>query len=875
MPTRSPIRSMIGLRMAATNIVWRASALKGLCEDYPSLAGPIALDSLDTISALDGDGMDAMTSSFLADSNRNQALAVSAAFAHVADPNAAENDAMIANTSVALARDAQGSLVMPATVRDLSVSPIAATTGPMAAAGAASAANSASSAVALAASSHVVAARWFSSTTTASSSSTAVKVQYVLPGVLAIPQASLPAGFDVHHVTIQRAGVALPVLALENNTLYVYAPGYADDYTNTDALFVRSTSAATAAGSVALANGLFTNAQQVNSNTPSSASNSYHDVYFDYNYGFRPFTFPPWFSSEYLTDGTDQTFTVNTPFASSGPASLTVTLWSLTSANGVSPDHALQVVINGQPVGQAQWSGGGKMMQLSFQVPSGVLSAGNNQIDLVTPELNGVSSQTCFLNTLTMNYTRALDGSQPVTLTNTNTGTQLFELSNVSSANEWIVDLRYPDRAALVPYQSQLQNDGTYSVRFNAASGGTGQYLAVPFGQENQPVSVAKCIVKPIAQAAYLAVGPSQFSAGVQALLLKHSKEGLRGAFVDQEQLFNYYNYGRYGPVGIQNAVRSTLPKYLLLVGRTTYDYLNYSGANVDPLCPAFLVSTTFWSQTTSDSMFGDLGNGYPQVAVGRLPINNTTELAGAVQNVLSNSGAPVSGIRVQATADQADPAAGDFPAQAAGIAQALPDLSWQPNYLGVTYQSSPEVTTAMTTAANGGADWLVYVGHGNAVGLGNESPQILDTNSVQNWTGHTVFLQSTCTANWMAKDVQDYKSIAIQALTQPQGGISASIGTSTYMCSEYAVAFMTQLMKTAGASGMRWGDALMKTQQWASQQRQSYYDDLNRTEQIFGDPAMPVFQKSGAASTTNSGSTPPATGSAPATPQTVAPGQF
>jgi len=99
-----------------------------------------------------------------------------------------------------------------------------------------------------------------------------------------------------------------------------------------------------------------------------------------------------------------------------------------------------------------------------------------------------------------------------------------------------------------------------------------------------------------------------------------------------------------------------------------------------------------------------------------------------------------------------------------------------------------------------------------------------------------------------MAKDEQNYKSIAIQALTQPQGGISASIGTSTYMNSDYAVEFARQLLKTAGTSGMRWGTALMKTQQWAAAQGSSFYSDLNKTEQIFGDPAMPVFAKPGKA---------------------------
>src|SRR5205085_9440392 len=166
---------------------------------------------------------------------------------------------------------------------------------------------------------------------------------------------------------------------------------------------------------------------------------------------------------------------------------------------------------------------------------------------------------------------------------------------------------------------------------------------------------IEKRAVKPAKPSVYLATGPAHFEAGVKPLLMARSKEGLRGAFVDQQQLFDYYNYGRYGPAGIQKAVRSTRPQFLLLLGRTTYDYRNYSGLNVDPLCPAFLVSTSFWSQATSDSAFGDLGRGYPEVAVGRLPVNNATELTGAVARISGYKGAPQSGIRLHAVADALD----------------------------------------------------------------------------------------------------------------------------------------------------------------------------------------------------------------------------
>jgi len=72
-------------------------------------------------------------------------------------------------------------------------------------------------------------------------------------------------------------------------------------------------------------------------------------------------------------------------------------------------------------------------------------------------------------------------------------------------------------------------------------------------------------------------------------------------------------------------------------------------------------------------------------------------------------------------------------------------------------------------------------------------------------------------------------------------------------MDSNYSVEFMNQLLGNANRAGTRWGDALMRTQQWASSKAQgsdSFYADLWRTEQIFGDPAMPVFRKSPPAGT-------------------------
>lgn len=828
-------------------------SIHGRTETHDCFAGPLNID-FDSSASVNAETLEAMLSSVAISLSVKNADLANTAFA----PAAANRANSIQHTTDSAHNLVRAQMLPPVKVRELSKKSSEAVQ-------AAASTAAVRSIPAPSASTTGAAVRWLSGTRTSSSGYSTNKVVYDKPGVLFIPQSMLTAGYNINHLSIQRESRAVSALAVLPDGVLLYAPGYSDAYTDRDAFFLRRISGSTSTGKFTSAAGLFQSPLPVNVTSPATVTTEFHDVYFDWE--LRPYDIAPWFSYKYLTSGTSQSFNLSTPTAaSSGPAKLTLNLWSLTDAANVAPDHALQVLLNGSAIGEAQWDGGGKMIELSFDIPAGILASGDNQIQLVTPHMNGVDSQISFVHSMNMNYTRLLDGSAPFEIVNDSPGNRLYELSNVPTPTTWVVDTRFTDRATLLPVESQIQGDGTYRLRFVAP--GYARCLVVPAGQENRPLSITARQVKPVRlNGTYLATGPSQFASGVQPLLMARAKEGIKGAFLDQEQLFDYYNHGRFGPQAIQNAVRATTTKYLLLVGRTTYDYHNYSGNNVDPLCPTFLVGTSFWAQSTSDSMFGDMGRGVPEVAIGRLPVNNTAELAVAVGRITNNKGMPVSGIRAHLVADEYDPEAGDFGAQLAGLASHHADIAFETNTLGVTYQSSPEVTAALENAANGGADFILYAGHGNSIHLGRNNPNILDLNLVQAWKGNVVLLQSTCTANWMAKDQAGFKSIAIQALTQPQGGISASIASSTYMNSEYAVEFMNQLVSNANRGGQRWGSALLLAQQWAAHQTGSrFYTDLLHTEQLFGDPAMPVFStpKRGAASVAPA--TPPANPNATST---------
>ncbi len=670
-----------------------------------------------------------------------------------------------------------------------------------------------------------------------------VKVVYSGSGVLFIPQSSLPAGYDATHITITRGGQPVQALSATQAGLALYAPGYSDEYTDKDVFFLKASPfTATDVAAVPPTPNLFGG---VATNTSSATvSAEYTDVYYDWS--LRPQDYTPWFSNKYLTSGTTQTFTLNVPNVASGVTSLNVNLWSFKGNLGPAIDHVLQVFVNGTPIGQSAWNADGQAVSLSMQVPAGVLVSGNNVIDLRTP--SDPSNQVSLVHSISADYTKTLSGSSIV---NTQ-AQQVYEVSGLPSSNLWVVNAANPNSPQLIGYQTQTQTQtqgyATYTARFEATA--TGTVLVIPTGSELQPQAIAVRRLQPVAAGwQYIAVGPSQFASTIQPLISARNAEGLPATFVDQESIFDYYSHGRYGPEGIRSAVRDVRPQYLLLVGRTTFNYRNYGGTNVDPLCPSFLIKTTFFWQTVSDPSFGDLGNGYSEVSVGRLPANTPADLSAMVTRTLAYKGLSASGWHAMAVADRVDPNVGDFAAEADSIVASAPEVSWNKAYLGVNYGTSPEVTEALRLAANGGADLLVYVGHGNSQALGIDSPHILDTTSVQNWTGNVVFLQTTCNGNYFCRDVQNGSSIAIQGMIQPQGGIAASISTSTFMQPDPAAEFADILIKQAGTAvpnASRWGDAVRRAQQWAAQKAgaglQGFYGDLAKTECILGDPALPIF---------------------------------
>jgi len=678
----------------------------------------------------------------------------------------------------------------------------------------------------------------------------ALKIVYQPAGVLLVPNEQLN-GYNPNNVMITRGGVQAGALGRSANGLLLYGPGYEDAYTNRDVFFLRKQMNQTQVLPPVPAASL--------KGTPVTSLQSRETTYFRdvfYNFGLRPEenNYPPWYSTKYLSDSADQTFTVNTPSCTGGTGKLVVKIWTFKIETVNVLAHSLQAKLNGTSLGTVNWNGADGYFQLTFPVPANVLAAtATQEVELYVPPLVS-GPQLSVVYEISVEYPRVLEGPGPVHVKPlTPSGNALYEVKGLASGDVYVVDARVPSAARLVPYQATADG-GTFRVRFAGSLAHLGDgYLIVEKGRENTPECVkARTITYPARSLAYFATGPEKYGDAIQPLLKQRGAEGLKGQFVEQESLFDAFNYGRYGPQGIFQGVRYAAPKYLVLLGRTTYDYKNYEGHNTDPQCPTWIEPSKFFAQAACDEVYGDLlGRGYPQIAVGRYPFDTPADLTAAVQHTL-NYESPLTSERTGLiVADRLDKDAGDFPSEGDALAAGVPWVSWSKSYLA-TPSNAGDVNAALIDAGSNGPgakDILVFIGHGASTHFGTDT--VLSTNDSASFTGNAIFMFATCNANYFIANTPvggGLPTMVEQLLSQPQGGLAMSIGSTTWVESDPNSRFIADLFTAARKAG-RWGDALMIAQQNAyTHAAQSKLADLRagfldqvHTMSLLGDPGLPI----------------------------------
>ncbi len=145
-------------------------------------------------------------------------------------------------------------------------------------------------------------------------------------------------------------------------------------------------------------------------------------------------------------------------------------------------------------------------------------------------------------------------------------------------------------------------------------------------------------------QADYIIIGPETFRGSSTPLLDLRSP----AIFASIEQIYFEFSGGNADPMGIRNFIQwtqenwqSPVPQYVLLLGDSGYDYRNITGQS-SIIVPTIQVQSA--RKYATDDRLATLYGNIPEVALGRFPARNESEVINFIEKVISIETEPILG---------------------------------------------------------------------------------------------------------------------------------------------------------------------------------------------------------------------------------------
>lgn len=524
------------------------------------------------------------------------------------------------------------------------------------------------------------------------------------------------------------------------------------------------------------------------------------------------------------------TFTLDA--VSDRAATLRLNLWGFTHNPEIENDHDFDLLVNDQLVETVRWDGEG-YHTAEITLPPGVLQAGENII-LLDNRPEGASFLDIFqVNWLELAFatpatavadrlTFTLDEKAQVNLTGFNAAPRIFAVGNdtVQLLDGW-------------------QGDGG-EAQFTVP-GGVEIVVVGPEGYRTPPN------VAPLRRSNWrgtdnaadlLIITGDELAPALEPLVQARRDEGLSVAVVPVAEIYDAFGLGAASPESIRHFVAyaattwQTAPRYLLLVGDATTDYLGHLGPVPANTVPSLLVPVRFSGETVSDSRLADVdGDMRPDLAVGRWPVHTSEETADLVRRTLAYEQA-IASRRALFAADGTESQFAAMAGQLAADAQ-LPDDE-------VAILTGPPASEV--AAAWNEGNWLAtYIGHGSIGRWGKND--VFDLEAVSSLEAETppIVLQLTCLTGLFTHPAETSLSEAL--LSHPQGPVLLVAATSLTLSSHqepFAAALLQQMQDPAVA---RIGDAFQAAKLTLDIDQVDGLREISDTFILFGDPSAHIVR--------------------------------
>ena len=477
----------------------------------------------------------------------------------------------------------------------------------------------------------------------------------------------------------------------------------------------------------------------------------------------------PWFWQS-LTAPAMTTITATLPAALAGPAQLRLNLWGSTQ-DAANPDHHLRAFFNDTPIADESWDGQGARA-INAAIPPTAVRVGDNSVRLVAPGDTKATADVILLNSIEVTYTRRLVAERDVLQFQAGRG--VYRVDRLSGDTVDVFDITEPNEPTHQASAVLFASESDVPRRWLAV-GPTG-YQLVPRIMPMQTPNLRERV----RSGEYLIITHPDFGDALQPLVKWRGEHGLKPAIVTTTEIYDEFGNGAESPLALRAFLDSLIPapRFVLLVGKASYDYRNYLNAPNKNLVPTFLLDTPHLNQAASDNWFAatDASNIRPAFAIGRIPAKTGDQVTLVVNKIIAyESGARTSDWRTRAVfvADDKEPT---FANMSDALAAKLPArMQSQKIYLGVRGGNVPATRADLVSSWNAGAFLLAYIGHGS-VDTWAEGP-LFSTDYVRelkNGERLPILFTPTCLDGFFYHPYKD--SVTEELLFKNDGGIIAGV---------------------------------------------------------------------------------------------------
>jgi len=461
------------------------------------------------------------------------------------------------------------------------------------------------------------------------------------------------------------------------------------------------------------------------------------NVYYWARWSANPRTEDTWFW-DYVTAGSPLTRTYPITLTAVVTGEYTATL-TVELAGRTENLHRIGFALNGTFVGETiEWGKIGWTATLSF--PSALLREGQNLLAMMVFTDGG--NQGVYFNWAEVTYRRRPEASEDfLSMTLPISGPVLITATGFTTSAVRLYDITDPLKPIRLTGAFAFSSAGSWAITFqDEAPAGTAYLLLGESAIKEVSTLTRYCPPEGLLSSSgadEIIIAPSVFITAVRPLAEHRQAQGLRVELVEVEDLYNLFNDGIFHPEAIRSFVAYAYenwpgppPSFLLLVGDGHFNFKGYNTSTYgipSPIwIPPYLQFADPWQgEVPVDSLYGDVdGDGFPEVAVGRIPAGSVEEVEGAVAKILAYESQSLSPAewrqRAILSADNVPDSAGDFLGIAQALAGKLPAgmltrTIYLNDYCGSPVsppQPCPSATLALTTTWSEGASLLTYVGH-------------------------------------------------------------------------------------------------------------------------------------------------------------------